>query len=157
MNEKHYRYYKGDRDKLFTKGNGTNYYSCQHDHQKKRDNGNTFSPINKNSFHPVFNPAITINISANEQPTKSIELETFQYIALAEEDKRTYTNQDALNQYSSTNIPHPENISYMNLFINGVLQPDVLYTVTEGLLTLRSSDLPLKDTPIILLVVIAHV
>ncbi|TKH05288.1 DUF4183 domain-containing protein [Peribacillus simplex] len=47
-------------------------------------------------------------------------------------------------------IPDPSKVSYMNLFINGVLQPHDNYTVEKGKLKLNTIDIPIKGTPIIL-------
>src|SRR5699024_2998580 len=87
-------------------------------------------PINKNTFCPTFNPSITINVSSGSTPT-SIGVETEQYITLAREDKRVYTNEDALKQYGSSDILNPNIVSNTNLFINGVLQPPSLYETAE--------------------------
>ncbi|WP_416149877.1 DUF4183 domain-containing protein [Salipaludibacillus sp. HK11] len=43
--------------------------------------------------------------------------------------------------------PH---VSYRNLFINGVLQPNDLYNFRHGKLQLKTSDAPIKKAPIIL-------
>ncbi|WP_060669245.1 DUF4183 domain-containing protein [Oceanobacillus caeni] len=155
MKEKQYLYCKGERDRRFTRDNCMN--CCQYHQDQKRSINIDNSPVNNNSFHPIFNPTININISTTEQPTPTIGLKTFQYITLAEENKRIYTDEDALKQYGSSEIPNPDKISYMYLFLNGVLQPEVLYSVTEGSLELLSSDLPLNGTPIILLFVATNI
>ncbi len=82
-----------------------------------------------------------------------IRVETAQYITLADEGKKVYSNKDALKQYGSSDILDPNNVSTINLFVNGVLQPPSIYNVEEGILHLESSDLPPKDAPIILLFV----
>lgn len=112
------------------------------------------SPSNTNTFNPIFNPSITINVSPGNTPSKRIGLETFQYLALAKDGKRIYTDEDALKQYGSSDILDPYNVSNVNLFVNGVLQPPSIYDVKEGTLSLTSSDLPPNDAPIILLFVI---
>ncbi|MGY0693617.1 DUF4183 domain-containing protein [Virgibacillus sp. FSP13] len=152
MNEKQYRYYKGCNKRLFHHRHCPN--CCRHDDKDySTTSKNQVSKPQTNTFNPIFSPSITINISKTPDPT-TIGLKTFQYLTLADENKRIYTDQDALKQYGSSNIPNPDNISYMNLFINGVLQPEVLYRVHEGSLELLSSDLPLQGTTIILLFVV---
>ncbi|WP_356714735.1 DUF4183 domain-containing protein [Peribacillus sp. Bi96] len=47
-------------------------------------------------------------------------------------------------------ILDPSNTSFMNLFINGVLQPHANYTVEKGKLKLNTVDTPIKGAPIIL-------
>ncbi|RYG72468.1 DUF4183 domain-containing protein [Lentibacillus lipolyticus] len=125
---------------------------CQCCKQNKETVNNC--PVNTNTFHPTFNPSITINVTPQQAPTPSIGLETAQYIALASEGKKVYTNQDALKQYGSSDILHPDNVSYINLFINGVLQPPSIYHVEEDVLYLKSDDLPPVGAPINLLFVI---
>lgn len=127
---------------------------CHHCNKgcKRIHDGNENSPSNINTFNPIFNPSITINIAPGNTPTP-IGVETVQYITLAEEGKKVYTNKDALKQYGSSDILDPGNVSTINLFVNGVLQPPSLYNVEEGILHLESSDLPPKDAPIIILFV----
>ncbi|UOR13688.1 DUF4183 domain-containing protein [Halobacillus amylolyticus] len=127
---------------------------CNHCHKKSGENVKNEaenSPSNTNSFNPTFNPSITINVFPTNTPSPSIGVETFQYIATAEEGKKVYTNEEALKQYGSSEIPDPNNVSYMNLFVNGVLQPEIVYEVKKGSLFLKSSDLPPSGAPIILL------
>ncbi|TMU85249.1 DUF4183 domain-containing protein [Bacillus sp. BHET2] len=81
---------------------------------------------------------------------------TFQYVAFSDSNTRIFTNQNRSIEYSTSGILAPENVSYMNLFINAMLQPPSLYQVREGMLTLTSSDLPALGTPIILQFIIIH-
>lgn len=150
MNEKQYRYYK--RCKFQSDKDPCPLCHCHHCNKKCRDikDGIEISPSNTNTFNPIFNPSITINMSPGHTPTH-IGVETVQYITLAEEGKKVYTNKDALKQYGSSDILNPNNVSNINLFVNGVLQPPSIYDVGEGILHLKSSDLPPKDAPIILL------
>lgn len=108
--------------------------------RKKIHEGNKNNTSNTNTFNPIFNPSITVNISPEYTPTP-IGVETVQYLTLAEEGKKVYTNKDALKQYGSSDILDPDNVSTLNLFVNGVLQPPSIYTVEEGILHLESSDL----------------
>ncbi|WP_420541653.1 DUF4183 domain-containing protein [Guptibacillus spartinae] len=39
-------------------------------------------------------------------------------------------------------------VSYINLFINGVLQPEMNYLVKEGMLMILSEDAPITGTTI---------
>jgi len=82
-----------------------------------------------------------------------IGVETVQYITLAVEGKKVYTDKDALKQYGSSDILDPDSVSTINLFVNGVLHPPSIYNIEKGILHLESSDLPPKDAPIILLFV----
>src|SRR5699024_11016867 len=99
------------------------------------------NPVNMNTFSPTFNPAITINVFPVTTPGP-IGIKTLQYIAYSQEGKNVYTNMDALKQYGSNDILNPAEFSNINLFVNGVLQPPSIYEVEEGILRLKSSDLP---------------
>lgn len=72
---------------------------------------------------------------------------TYEYNALGA-DKKIYTNSDELVMYGSRGILNPDSSSYQNLYINGVLQPKINYTVRTGLLTLNTEDTPIIDAPI---------
>jgi Domain of unknown function (DUF4183) len=79
-----------------------------------------------------------------------LKADTMQYIAISDGIKRIYKNKDRLKEYGSVKILNPKDVSYINLFINAMLQPPVLYEVHEGILVLKSEDIPKKDVPIIL-------
>ena len=119
---------------------------------RRCNENNKSCPCYSNMFFPTFNPSITINVYPETRPGP-IAVETLQYVAFAKEGEKIYTNKDALKQYGSSDILNPENVSNINLFINGVLQPPLIYEVQEGILHLKSNDLPPKDAPIILLFV----
>jgi hypothetical protein len=64
--------------------------------------------------------------------------------------KREYTNDDALRKYSTSGIPGPDEVSYYNLYVNGVLQPRRNYIVKKGLLKFKTTDIPQEGRTIIL-------
>lgn len=78
------------------------------------------------------------------------EVITTEFFVLSDGVKKVYTEQDAITGYGNQQIVNPVTVSYMNLFINGVLQPKVNYRVTEGMLILLTEDAPEKGCPIIL-------
>ena len=80
-----------------------------------------------------------INLNNEIQPVTSLL-----YSAVSDGEKRIFTNADALTEYDSTPIPSPHHVSYFNLYVNGVLQPDTNYTVEKGVLKLNTEDLPLR-------------
>lgn len=88
-----------------------------------------------------------IPVQSNYQTLKT---EIYQYNAISDGEKKVYTNQDELTEYGNRGILNPQNVSYINLFINGLLQPPSIYEVEEGFLTLKTSDIPQKNVPIIL-------
>lgn len=59
-----------------------------------------------------------------------------------------YTNSDAVMSFSTSGILDPNEVSVVNLFINGMLQPPNLYVVQPGVLIL--SDIPVLGVPLIL-------
>lgn len=76
--------------------------------------------------------------------------EIYYYSTIADGLKRVYTNEDELTGYGVRGIIDPEQVSFMNLYVNGVLQPKVNYTVKKGFLIFLASDIPRKGVPICL-------
>ncbi|WP_328180204.1 DUF4183 domain-containing protein [Priestia aryabhattai] len=72
------------------------------------------------------------------------------YFTFSDGQKRLYTNNDGIAQYGTTEILAPEEASYINLFINGILQPHINYQIQKGSLTLLTEEVPLKGVPIII-------
>jgi Domain of unknown function (DUF4183)/Collagen triple helix repeat (20 copies) len=72
------------------------------------------------------------------------------YFTFSDGQKRVYTNNDGVAEYGITEILAPNEVSYINLFINGILQPQINYEVGEGKLTLLTDEAPEKDVPITL-------
>lgn len=77
-----------------------------------------------------------------------LKTETFQYTAISDGTKKVYTNSDAVLQYSTSGILDPGSVSFVNLFINGMLQSPNLFVVQPGVLIL--SDVPIQGVPLIL-------
>lgn len=73
-----------------------------------------------------------------------------QYNARANEAQKNYTNADELTEYGHVGILAPDTVSYHDLYINAMLQPDVNYDVTEGHLDLLTIDAPLVGAPVVL-------
>ncbi|ANB58565.1 hypothetical protein GFC29_768 [Anoxybacillus sp. B7M1] len=97
------------------------------------------------------NRTTTIHLSVDLLiPPQILQVETYQYNSISDGCKTVYTNDDELKEYGNRGILDPKNVSFINLFINGVLQPQNVYEVQEGKLILNSADVPLKGTPIIL-------
>ncbi|MDF9759614.1 hypothetical protein OKW24_001387 [Peribacillus simplex] len=76
------------------------------------------------------------------------------YFTFSDGQKLEYTNIDGLPQYGTTQILPPSEVSYINLFINGILEPQNCYTVEEGKLIL--DEAPHKGSPIILQFIIIN-
>lgn len=71
------------------------------------------------------------------------------YITQSDGEKRVFLDLDAL-EGSQSHILDPKSVSYFNLYINGVLQPKKTYLLKEGMLELKTSDIPLQGAYIIL-------
>ncbi|MBG9830808.1 DUF4183 domain-containing protein [Bacillus wiedmannii] len=74
----------------------------------------------------------------------------FMYHTIVKEKKYRYTNEDALAKYNSSPILSPHEVSYFNLFVNGVIQPLTTYAIKEGELLFLTEDLPIVNTSITL-------
>ncbi|NBJ68033.1 MULTISPECIES: DUF4183 domain-containing protein [Clostridia] len=85
-------------------------------------------------------------------PTNVLKAETSQYTAISDGIKTVYTNQDKVPAYSTSDILNPNDVSYINLFINGILQPATIYNVQPGSLQLLVDqiNIPRNGVPIIL-------
>lgn len=79
-----------------------------------------------------------------------LKADIYQYNTLSDGVKKVYTNDDELIKYGNRGILDPDDVSYYELFINGVLQPRVNYEIQKGILTLKTEDVPIKDSPIII-------
>lgn len=79
-----------------------------------------------------------------------IRAEVYQYTAISDGEKRVYTNEDELKKYGDKGILSPEEVSYYNLYVNGVLQPKVNYVMTEGRLEFLTDDLPTQGATVII-------
>ena len=87
------------------------------------------------------------------QEKKLLDADIYQYNTLSDGIKKIYTNSDELIEYGDRGILDPNNVSYFNLFINGVLQPHINYEIQQGLLILKTEDVPLKNSTIIIIFV----
>ena len=83
-------------------------------------------------------------------PFHLLKTEVYQYNAVSDGEKKIYTNEDELKQYGTKGILSPNDVSYYNLFVNGVLQSKANYKITQGRLELLSTDIPQKGQPIII-------
>ncbi len=78
------------------------------------------------------------------------------FYTFSDGEKLTYTDSDGLAQYGTTHILSPDEVSYINLFINGILQPHPLYQVSTGQLTLLDNQPPSQGSSIILQFIIIN-
>ncbi|MDQ7238019.1 DUF4183 domain-containing protein, partial [Bacillus pacificus] len=78
------------------------------------------------------------------------------FYTFSDGEKLIYTDSDGLAQYGTTHILSPDEVSYINLFINGILQPQPLYQVSTGQLTLLDNQPPSQGSSIILQFIIIN-
>jgi len=83
-------------------------------------------------------------------PRDVLKAEHSLFNAYSEGDKRTFTNADQIPAYGSGSILDPVDVSYYNLYINGVLQPKTNYVLEENFLEIITMDIPLDGVPITL-------
>lgn len=84
-----------------------------------------------------------------DKDNQLLRADIYHYNALSNGGK-VYTNADEISSYGDGGIMDPDNSSYYNLFINGVIQPAINYRVEEGLLELKTEDAPIIGAPITL-------
>jgi hypothetical protein len=85
-----------------------------------------------------------------------IQTTSLLYFTFSDGQKLVYTNSDGFGQYGITEILSPSEVSYINLFINGILQPQSNYQVENGKLTLLVDEAPSEGVPITLQFIIIN-
>ncbi|PGV93237.1 BclA protein, partial [Bacillus cereus] len=78
------------------------------------------------------------------------------FYTFSDGEKLIYTDSDGIAQYGTTHILSPNEVSYINLFINGILQPQPFYQVSTGQLTLLDDQPPSQGSSIILQFIIIN-
>lgn len=80
-------------------------------------------------------------------PKKIMVLE---YFAIADGSKKLFTEGDGVKELGEQKILDPSKVSYMNLFINAVLQPKENYEVKKGMICLKTEDVPICGATVVL-------
>lgn len=88
--------------------------------------------------------------------TGPIRTSNILFFTFSDGNKLIYSNSDGIEQYGTTKILSPSEVSYINLFINGVMQPLNTYKVEKGRLTLLVDKAPIEGAPIILQFIIIN-
>ncbi|MBO1511353.1 DUF4183 domain-containing protein [Metabacillus bambusae] len=97
---------------------------------------------------PLINiPTLPSIIVHNRSPKK---VKVFEFYAISNGCSRIYKENDGVKEIGKQIILDPKKLSYMNLFINGVLQPKESYEVGRGVIKLKTVDVPIKGAPVIL-------
>lgn len=92
-------------------------------------------------------PIILEYLIMKDKSDQLLKSEVYQYNTLSNGEK-VYTNEDELTMYGNKGILDPNQTSYENLFINGVIQPSINYVIKEGILILEVESAPIEDAPI---------
>ncbi|WP_175548460.1 DUF4183 domain-containing protein [Lutispora thermophila] len=95
-------------------------------------------------------PIIINFVTFKDRNGRILPVEVYCYNTISNGMKKEFNDEDELKCYGYKGIMDPEQVSLVNLYINGVLQPKVNYEVKKGLLTLLTSDIPIKGAPITL-------
>lgn len=82
---------------------------------------------------------------------KKKSIKSLLYYAFGDGEKRIFTNEDKIAEYSTSEILSPKQYSYVNLFVNGVLQPQSIYEIIQNQLIISSTTSPpILDSTVIL-------
>lgn len=100
---------------------------------------------------PIKNAPVIISFVTFKDKNNSIlPAEVYYYNTISDGLKKVFTNDDEIKAYGSKGILDPKQASFVNLYVNGVLQPTVNYVTGKGILTLLTSDVPQKGVMITL-------
>lgn len=84
----------------------------------------------------------------NTKKKRVIQTKVITFYTVSDGVKRTYTNNDHIKGYGKNYIPDPRKVSFVSLYVNGVLQPSVNYKFSKGKMKLKTTDVPVKGVPI---------
>jgi len=74
----------------------------------------------------------------------------YEYYTVSDGHSRIYKEENGIIELGKQIILDSSKVSYMNLFINEVLQPKESYEVQSGVIKLKTIDVPPKGAPVIL-------
>lgn len=106
----------------------------------------------RNNMNKLSSPHLTIPIIPSEEVRYRLpkKVKVYEYYSISDGHCRIYKEEDGIKELGKQVILDPNNVSYMNLFINGVLQPKENYDVQRGSIKLNTLDVPPKGAPVIL-------
>jgi len=100
---------------------------------------------------PINNQIVSIEfLTFKDKYGNKLNTSYNQCVFVSDGVKRRFTNADVVTLYSTIKIPDTNDISYWNLYINGVLQPQKNYCIKKGVLQLLTADVPLANQKIVL-------
>jgi hypothetical protein len=74
-----------------------------------------------------------------------LKADSVYFYALANGVKRIFTDEDAIIKYGIGEILDPSQVSFISVFVNGILQSPVNYTIIKGQIQFNTEDVPEKD------------
>jgi len=80
--------------------------------------------------------------------SRQLKAHVSMYYAISDGASRIYTDEQRINGYSR--ILSPKKVSLINVFINGVPQSPISYTIHRGRFRLKTIGVPTKGVPIII-------
>lgn len=89
--------------------------------------------------------SIKISVPLNVNKPSVLKADNDYFYAIADGIKRDFTDKDAVVEYGSGKILDPSQVSYSNVFVNGILQSPLNYTIKKGLLHFNTEDVPEKN------------
>lgn len=98
--------------------------------------------LNSSDIPAAGRPVIITFVRFAQNHNKPVNAATDYFVAACDGIKNVFNDSDAISDYGGSGIPSPDEVSYFNLYINGALQPKTNYTVSQGRLTLNTSDIP---------------
>lgn len=71
-----------------------------------------------------------------------LKTQIYQYNAIGNGERRVFTNADEIAEYGQQGILSPWDVSYYDVFVNGMLLPQSDYVITKGKLQFNTIDVP---------------
>ncbi|MED4453069.1 DUF4183 domain-containing protein [Metabacillus fastidiosus] len=105
-------------------------------------------PNTKNVRSPILSIPIISSKTVHYRIPKRVEV--YEYFAIANGNSRIFGKEDWIEELGKQVILDPYKVSFINLFINGVLQSNESYIVRKGELELLTLDVPIQGSPVIL-------
>ncbi|MGG0718631.1 DUF4183 domain-containing protein [Robertmurraya massiliosenegalensis] len=102
----------------------------------------------RNSSKPYLTIPTVPSIKSFHRVPKKVKV--YEYFAVSDGYSKIFKEEDGIVEIGRQVILDPSKVSYMNLFINGVLQPKENYEVLNGEIELKTEDVPPKGAPVIL-------
>ncbi|WP_400241698.1 DUF4183 domain-containing protein [Niallia sp. JL1B1071] len=78
------------------------------------------------------------------------KITVIEYFAIADGMSNIFTENNGVKGLGEQKILNPSKVSYMNLFINAVLQPKENYEVKKGMICLKTEDVPICGATVVL-------